>query len=104
MLPKRIFFHLAEKFYKFFSPLEITGPGGGPGQAVGLALRGDEVLIWLRSDGYTVQASEAAWEGAGSPAGFAYNPPLVEGQVLTLRDMGGGGYTVYWFDPHTRTR
>jgi len=88
--------------YQPFSPLEITGPSGSPGPAVGLGLRSDEdVLIWLRSDGYTVQATEAAWEDAGSPAAFNYNPPLVEGQVLTLRDMGSGVHTVHWFDPQS---
>ena len=89
--------------YEPFSPLEITAPGGRPGQAVGLGLRGDDVLIWLRSNGYTVQAAEAAWAAAGSPSGFAYLPPLVEGQVLTLRGMSDGEYTVHWFDPQTGT-
>ncbi len=89
--------------YQPFSPLEITGPDGGPGQAVGLGLRGDDVLIWLRSDAYTVQASVAAWEGAGSPSAFLYRPPLVEGQVLTLREMGDEEYTVHWFDPQSGT-
>jgi len=89
--------------YQPFSPLEIAGPGSEPGQAVGLGLRGDDVLIWLRSDGYTVQASEAAWQEAGSPRDFAYNPPLVEGQVFALREMGDGEYTVRWFDPQMGT-
>ena len=89
--------------YQPSSPLEITGPGSGPGQAVGLGLRGDDVLIWLRSDTYTVQASVAAWEDAGSPSVFLYNPPLVERQVLTLRDMGDEEYTVHWFDPQSGT-
>ena len=87
--------------YQPFSPLEITGPGGDPGQAVGLGLRGDDVLIWLRSAAYTVQASLAAWERIGSPRAFVYRPPLVEGQVLTLRDMGDEEYTVHWYDPQS---
>jgi len=89
--------------YQPFSPLQISGPGGGPGRAAGLALRGDDILIWLRSEAYTVQATEAAWEQAGSPAGFSYLPPLITGQVLTLRDMGNGKYTVHWFEPQTAT-
>jgi len=34
---------------------------------------------------------------------FLYNPPLVEGQVLTLRDMDDEEYTVHWFDPQSGT-
>lgn len=87
--------------YQPFSPLETSGPGGGPGQAAGLGLRGDEVLIWLRSEACTVQASVASWEQAGSPAVFSYLAPLAKSQVLTLRDMGDGEYTVQWFDPQS---
>jgi hypothetical protein len=87
--------------YEPFSPLEISGPGGLPGGAVGLGLRGDDVLIWLRSEAYTTQASIAAREDAGLSGVFTYNPPLVEGWVLTLREMGDAQYTVYWYDPHT---
>ena len=89
--------------YQPFSPLEFTGPGGRPGEAVGLGLRGDDILIWLRSDDYTVQASLAAWEGAGSPGVFGYRPPTVEGEVLTLRDMDDEEYTVHWYDPQSGT-
>jgi hypothetical protein len=85
--------------YQPFSPLEISGPGSETGQAVGLGLRGDDILIWLRSADYTVQAVEAAWEAEGSPRYFAYVPPLVEGQVLTLWEMEDGEYTVQWYDP-----
>jgi hypothetical protein len=87
--------------YQPFSPLDITGPGGAPGEAVGLGLRGDDILIWLRSDAYTVQAAVAAWEGAGSPSGFSYSPPLVKGQAITLQDMRDGVYTINWFDPQS---
>jgi hypothetical protein len=66
---------------------------------MGLGLRGEDILVWLRSTDYTVQASEAAWKKAGSPAVFSYLPPLLKGQVLTLWDMGDGEYTVHWFDP-----
>lgn len=87
--------------YQPFSPLEIRRPGGEPGQAASLGLLGDDVLIWLRSEGYTTQASIAAWERAGQPGDITYNPPLVEGQVLTLRDIENGAYTVQWFDPQS---
>ena len=85
--------------YEPFSPLEISSPSGGTGQAVGLGLRGEDVLVWLRSDAYTVQASVAAYERAGSPAGFTYRPPLVEGQVLTLWVVTDGDYSIRWYDP-----
>lgn len=81
--------------YQPFSPLEISGPGGGPGQAAGLGLRGDDILIWLRSEAYTVQASVAAWEQASSSAVFSYLPPLAKDQMLTLRDTGEGEYTIH---------
>jgi hypothetical protein len=87
--------------YEPFSPLEINGPGGGPARAVGLGLRGEDVLVWLRSDAYTVQAVEAAWGGADSAGAFNYVPPLVEGQVLTLRGMEADRYTARWFDPQS---
>ncbi|MBP1692898.1 MAG: hypothetical protein H6Q37_781 [Chloroflexi bacterium] len=87
--------------YKPFSPLVINSAGGKPGQAAGLGLRGDDLLVWLRSEAYTVQASIAAWEKAGSPGIYFYNQPLIEDQVLTLRDMSDGVYTVNWFDPQS---
>lgn len=84
-----------------FSSLAIRGPGGGPGQAVGLGPRGEDLLIWLRGHAYTVQAAEADWQAAGSPAFFSYTPPLVNDQLLTLRGIQAGEYTVHWFDPQT---
>ena len=66
---------------------------------MGLGLRGEEILVWLRSDAYTVQASEEARARAGSPSSFLYNPPLVEGQVLRLHDMTDGEYSILWYDP-----
>jgi hypothetical protein len=87
--------------YQPFSPLEIHGPDSDPAQAAGLGLRGDDILIWLRSEAYTVQASEAAWEQADSPAFFNYFPPLITEQVLTLRDIQDGDYIVRWFDPQS---
>jgi hypothetical protein len=64
-------------------------------------MRSDDILIWLRSAAYPVQATEAAWEQAGSPAVFSYLPPLITLQVLTLRDMRDGEYPVRWFDPQS---
>jgi hypothetical protein len=89
--------------YQPFSPLEISGPDRDPAQAVGLGLRGDDTLVWLRSECYTNQAAEAALLRHGSPRTFVYTPPLVEGQVLTLQDMGDGAYTIHWYDPQSGT-
>ena len=84
--------------YEPFSPLRITGPEGGPAPAVGLGLRGQGTLIWMRSDAYTVQASiDAQQRGEASP--FIYNPPPVGGLTLTLDDMKEGNYLVRWYDP-----
>jgi hypothetical protein len=68
---------------------------------VGLGLRGDDLLIWLRTEGYTVQAAEAAWAEAGHPSLSGYIPPLVEGHILTLRGMEADRYLVHWFDPQS---
>jgi hypothetical protein len=87
--------------YEPFSPLQINGPGGETGQAFGLGLKGDDILVWLRSADYTVQAVEAAWAAAGSPRYYTYTPPLVTGQVLTLSDMTARVYSVQWYDPKT---
>jgi hypothetical protein len=87
--------------YEPFSPLEIRGPGGSPARAVGLGLRGDDLLIWLRTEGYTVQAAEAAWAEAGHPSVSGYIPPSIEGHMLTLPDLDAGEYTARWFDPQS---
>jgi len=87
--------------YEPFSPLRINRPQGGPAPVDGLGLRGDQTLLWLRSDAYTVQSHIDAWVGDGSPRVFVYSPPLVEGLTLTLDDMQDGGYRVEWFDPQT---
>jgi hypothetical protein len=86
--------------YRPFGPLEISGPDGEPGPAVGLGLRGDDILIWLRSDAYTVQASvEAQQRGEASPR--LYSPPRLRGLTVTLRDMEAGRYVVRWYNPQS---
>jgi len=87
--------------YEPFSPLEITGGAGEGPSAVGLGLRGDDVLVWRRSDAYTVDASAEARRNAGSPAVFVYNPPVVEGRAVILDEMPEGAYLVNWYDPQT---
>jgi hypothetical protein len=83
--------------YEPFSPLRISTADGSPGQAYGLGMRGEDSLVWIRSNAYTVQAAEAAWNDGKGTAFYA--PPVVEGLTLTLPDLPGGSYTVSWFDP-----
>ncbi len=85
--------------YRPFSPLQISQQGVAPGQATGMGLRGKDVLIWLRSNDYTVDASIAARDAQHNPP--AYLPPLLDGLSLTLNEMDTGRYTVYWYDPQT---
>jgi hypothetical protein len=82
--------------YQPFSPLQITGRGGNPGQVDGLGLRGEDTLIWIRNDGYTVQASIAARDG--KPISTTYIPPMVESLHLTLSEVDNGAYRVRWYD------
>jgi hypothetical protein len=85
--------------YKPFSPLEIIAPGAKTGQVNGLGLQGEDTLVWLRSDDYTVQASVAArGQNANSKS---YLAPLLENLTLTLKDMQDGSYIVEWFDPQS---
>ncbi len=81
-----------------FSPVKIEREGNDESQAFALGLRGEDTLVWLRSNAYTVQASVEARQGTG---GQLYIPPLLEGLILTLKDMPEGVYTVSWFDPQT---
>ncbi len=85
--------------YQPFSPLIIRGQGGTQAQAAGLGLRGDDVLIWLRSDEYTVQAVEAAAKKAGVSGAYNYRQPALNGLTITLPEMVDGAYTVRWYDP-----
>jgi hypothetical protein len=85
--------------YQPFSPLKITDSTGESGEAAGLGLRGEELLIWLRSDDYTVQAATTASEALGSATMFHYNPPMRTDTMLTLEDMEEGIYMVRWYEP-----
>jgi hypothetical protein len=83
--------------YEPLSPLTFAGSHAAT--VDGLGLRGESVLVWLRSDGYTVDAHMDAWRKAGSPTFYAYVPPLVEGLSLIVNDMPEGAYRIQWFDP-----
>lgn len=89
--------------YQPFSPLAIEGPEGSAPRADGLGLRGDDVLIWLRSDSYTVQSANQALAEAGAPRTFVYSPPLLEGRVVMIESMVDGDYRVTWYDPQRGT-
>lgn len=83
--------------YQPFSPLQISDREGNAGQVDGLGLHGEDTLIWIRSDGYTAQASIAARDG--KPVSTNYIPPLVEGLRLSLDEEANGNYRVTWYDP-----
>jgi Domain of unknown function (DUF5060) len=83
--------------YTPFSSMEMKGSEGENNQVIGLGLRGEDTLVWLRSNQYTVQASVAARNG--KPASTIYLPPMIDAISLTLNDMPEGNYTVSWFDP-----
>ncbi len=85
--------------YQPFTPLEISGTGEAGGQAIGLGLRGDDILVWFRSQAYTVQAAVSGRDGIAAPS--TYTPPLLDGLHLTIEDVADGQYTVSWFDPQT---
>ncbi len=85
--------------YHPFSPLLISNSSGSSGQADGLGLRGKNILVWLRSDSYTVQASIEARNGM--PDSLTYIPPIVDSLHLTLNEMDDGAYTISWYDPQT---
>lgn len=83
--------------YQPFSPVKIIGPDGSNAQAVGLGLQGEDTLVWLRSNGYTAQASIEARAKLQDSA--QYIPPLVKDLSLILNGLESGQYTVSWFDP-----
>lgn len=85
--------------YESISPLRVTGANGQTAKAIGMGLRGEDILIWLRSDAYTVQACEGEWKEAGFPALYSCTQPAVTDLILTIQDVESGEYTVAWFDP-----
>lgn len=73
------------------------GEGGNVG-AIAMGLRGDDLLVWVRSDAYTVQAAIEARRRAPSPSAFVYAPLPLEGYRLTVPEVADGVYTVRWYD------
>ncbi len=85
--------------YQPMSSLKIINQEGDSRGAIGFGLRGNDMLIWLRSTDYTVDASIAA---RGAHQNFIkYVPPLVDGLTVTLDKITDGNYTIYWYDPQS---
>ncbi len=77
-------------------------------EATALALQGeDRVLLWVRSDGYTVQAVQEAYDQALRAAlkakrkftDWRYVPPVLSAINVTLSGLQDGLYTVRWYSP-----
>jgi len=78
--------------------------------AQALALQSDQrALVWVRSDGYGVDAAQAAYAKAIKQAiktkiplkNWKYEPPLVEKLTLTVAGLRDGDYTAHWYSPTT---
>ena len=76
--------------YKQLPDVQVNGPNGTIGSAVAMGLQGADTLLWIRSDEYTAQVLLDK---------HSYFPPSLPDQVLTLRQMSPGTYSVRWFDP-----
>jgi hypothetical protein len=83
--------------YQPFSLLDINTASGSTAEVDGIGLKGEKILVWLRSDAYTTQASIAT--RAGGEGSLAYQPPLVENLLLRLRNVEDGEYSIQWYDP-----
>ena len=76
--------------------------------AQALALQSDKrALVWIRSDGYGVDAAQAAYAKAIKQAiktkvplkNWKYEPPLVEKLTLIVTGLKDGDYTAHWYSP-----
>jgi hypothetical protein len=79
-------------------------PQLAPEGATVLALQSQErALAWVRSNAYDVAAAGAAYQRAKQAgqagAGWAYEPPAIDGLRLTLSGLSDGAYTARWFSP-----
>ncbi len=85
--------------YHPLSSLQITDLDGTTGQAVGLGLRGKDILVWLRNKDYTADGAIAATKA--NPNTITYSPPTLEGLYIVLDNVSNGMYAVKWYDPQT---
>ena len=81
-------------------------------EATALALQGEEhALLWVRSNGYTVQAVQEAYDQAVRAAlkakrkftEWRYEPPVLSTISVTLTGLQDGAYTVRWYSPTARS-
>jgi hypothetical protein len=80
--------------------------------ATALVLQGEEhALLWVRSNGYTVQAVQEAYDQAVRAAlkakrkftEWRYDPPVLSTISVTLTGLQDGAYTVRWYSPTERS-
>ncbi|MEZ4862881.1 MAG: DUF5060 domain-containing protein [Caldilineaceae bacterium] len=90
--------------------LTPTTAAVAPEGAQALLLQGsDRVLVWVRSDGYSVPAAQSAYDKAVRDAlkskqkltEWSYAAPLLRGRTVTLTGLADGAYTVRWFAPQS---
>lgn len=82
-----------------------------PKAVTALALQGEErALLWVRSNSYTVQEAQRAYEQALRAAikakrkltDWRYEPPIVTDISVTLTGLADGAYHARWYSPTTR--
>ncbi len=88
------------------APAEVEVSGG---DLYALALgSSDRALVWVQNPAYTADSIQDALEDALRDAlrngtkldpNWRYEPPMVEGQTLTMSGLGSGSYRVRWYDP-----
>ncbi|MCX6048059.1 MAG: DUF5060 domain-containing protein, partial [Chloroflexi bacterium] len=80
--------------------------------AQALALQNPQrALVWIRSDGYGVDAAQAAYSKAVKQAiktkvplkNWHYEPPMVENLTVVLAGLKDGNYTAAWYSPAVLT-
>ena len=68
----------------------------------------NRALVWVQNSAYTADGIQDGLEDALREAlrsqtkldpDWHYEPPLVEGQTLTLRGLDNGSYQIKWYDP-----
>lgn len=92
--------------------LEPTEVELASGDLNALALQtGDRALVWVQNPTYTAESIQDGLEDALREAlrsrtklapNWRYEPPLVQGQALSLSGLENGSYRVRWYDPQTR--
>ena len=85
---------LAQQNLAAFRPFRPAGFNG-----VALGLKSDtQVLLWLRTGGYTANDAQRAHTAAGAPVSWEYAVPMQGIAPVPLTQMTDGVYAVTWFD------